>query len=100
MFRRVEVVDSGRVEIDGMESVGGAIYDLEPRPLLHGEVDEEGFVYEVWECFECHELVVRFRGPGIDLNSLPQGYHQELDPLVLDNFKMGCSLKFKINSIV
>ena len=40
--------------------------------------------YLTWESFKRHKLVIRFRCPGIDLYRLPEGYHKELDPFILD----------------
>ena len=39
MFGQVDVVDRSGVEVDSVEAVAGAVDDLEPGVVLHGEVD-------------------------------------------------------------
>ena len=44
---QIYVVDTGGVEIDGVESTGGAVEHLQPRPLLHSEVDQHWLVLQL-----------------------------------------------------
>jgi len=45
------------------------------------------------ERLECHELVVGFGGPGIDLDGLAERDNQKLDSLVLDDLEVNSALK-------
>lgn len=42
---------------------------------------------------KCHEFVVGLRGPGVDLDRVLQGDHQELDALVLDDLEVDGTLQ-------
>lgn len=42
---------------------------------------------------ECHEFVVRLRGPCVDLDRVLQRNHQELDALVLDDLEVNGALQ-------
>ena len=48
MLGKIDVIDTGRVEINSMEAAGGAVEDLQPRPLLHREVHQHWLVLELW----------------------------------------------------
>ena len=48
MLGKIDVIDTGRVEINSMEAAGGAVEDLQPRPLLHRQVHQHWLVLELW----------------------------------------------------
>ena len=45
----VNIVDLGRVEVDGVETVGGAVENLETGALFHGEINQERLVLQLAE---------------------------------------------------
>lgn len=49
---------------------------------------------QISEVFKGHEFVIWFWRPSIDLNRVLQGYNKELDPFVLDNTEVNCTLQF------
>lgn len=88
MFRQVNVVNASRVQIHGVEPIGAAVNDFQPRALLNGQIDEQGPERQFAERLERHELVIRLRRPGVDFNAVLQGDDQELDALVLDDLEV------------
>ena len=44
VFGSVEIVDSCRVQVHGMESIGRAINNFESRPFLNRQVHQKWFV--------------------------------------------------------
>lgn len=68
MSRYVNIVDVAIVQVDGMEALAGTIDHFEANALLDGHVHEKRFVHKVGKRLESHELVIRFRRPGIDFD--------------------------------
>lgn len=49
MLRQIHIVDGGRVQIDRMETLRGAVDHLQPRLVLDGQVDEQRPMCQVAE---------------------------------------------------
>ena len=63
-----------RVQVHCMEATLRTIENLQPGSFLHCQVDQERFVLEFRKTFECHELVIGFGSPGIDLYWVTQSW--------------------------
>ena len=90
---QVDVVDAGRVEVHRVESRGRPVDDLEPRALLHGQIDQKRPVLQLAERLEGHELVVGLRSPRVYLYGVAQSDHEELDALVLHDLEVNGALQ-------
>ena len=77
------------------QNYGRFIFYLQPRALLHGEIDQQGLVLQFTEWLEGHKLVVGFGGPGVDLNGISQRNDKELDSFILYNLEMDSTLEKK-----
>lgn len=88
MFRKIDVVHDGRVEINRVETFRRTVDHLQSRLLLDGQIDEQWAVHKFSETLKCHKLVVGLRRPGVDLDRVLERNDQELDPFVLDDLEV------------
>lgn len=88
MFRKIDVVDDGRVEINRVEAFRRTVDHLQSRLLLDGQINEQWAVHKFSETLKCHELVVGLRRPRVDFDRILERNDQELDPFVLDDLEV------------
>ena len=84
MSRHVDVVESTAVQLDGMKAFGRAVDYFEPNALLDGHVDQQWFVLQIDKRLEGHKLVIWFRCPRIDLDTVLECDHQKFNSVVFD----------------
>lgn len=93
MFRQINVIDTCRVQIDGMETVRTSVNDFKSGSFFDGKIDQQGSVRQFPEGLKSHEFVVRFRSPRVNFNTVFKCNHKELNALVFDDFEMHSPLQ-------